>query len=129
DHSIDWAHSGSNQAWMRHDTGWIDIHQDVEVEPYTTYDLSAFLTTGGEAGTGALGVRQIGPGGDVLASAEFTEIGENERHALTFNSGPNSTVGIYVGSDLDGDRWVQVDDVTLMRAQEQDPVWELALSA
>ncbi|MGC0143248.1 DUF4185 domain-containing protein [Pseudactinotalea sp. Z1732] len=124
DRDINWAHSGSNQAWMRHNTGWIDVHQQVPVEPNTTYDLSAFVTTGGEPAQGALGVRQVGPGAQVLAETEFTELPVYERQALTFNSGPNTAVEVYVGSNLDGDRWVQIDDFTLIAGgteAEPDP--------
>ncbi|MGF2949703.1 DUF4185 domain-containing protein [Microbacterium alcoholitolerans] len=111
-----WAYAGSRQAWMRNSTGNIDVHQQVPVEPNTDYVFSGFVVTGGAAAQGEFGVREIGPGAKVLGSEAFEQVVPYERLEITFNSGASTTIEAFVGTALDGDRWVQIDDLAIVKA-------------
>ena len=124
-----WAYAGSKQGWMRHNAGWIDIHQDVAVEPSTTYTFSSYVVTGGVPAQGLIGVREAGPGGATLAEATFEQVGRYTRHSVTFFSGDRTSVQAFVGTNLSGDRWVQIDDLALVEADEQLATWQLAKTA
>lgn len=131
DRNHTWAYSGIRQAWMRHNTGWIEIHQDVEVKPHTEYTLTGYVVTGGVPADGIFGVRQAGPGGAVLAETSFQQVGRYTRYSVTFDSGGASVVQPFVGTNLNGDRWVQIDDFALIQvaAEVQEPTWELSKSS
>ncbi|WP_194409903.1 DUF4185 domain-containing protein [Microbacterium cremeum] len=116
-----WAHGGSKQGWMRSNAGWIDIHQDVAVEPNTTYTLTGFVVTGGTPAAGSIGVRELGAGAATIAEASFEAVGAYTRYSVTFHSGNRTAVQAFVGSHLNGDRWVQIDDLSLVKAKEQLP--------
>ncbi|WP_022893523.1 DUF4185 domain-containing protein [Agromyces subbeticus] len=116
-----WAHGGSKQGWMRHNAGWIDVHQDVAVEPNTTYTFTGFVVTGGTPAPGSLGVRELGSGSATLAEASFEEVGAYTRYSVTFHSGDRTAVQAFVGTNLGGDRWLQIDDLSLVKAKQQLP--------
>lgn len=116
-----WAHGGTKQGWMRHNAGWIDIHQDVPVEPNTTYTFTGFVVTGGAPAPGSIGVRELGAGGATLAEASFESVGAYTRYSVTFHSGDRTAVQAFVGTNLNSDRWVQIDDLSLVKAKEQLP--------
>lgn len=120
-----WAYSGVKQAYLRYNSGWIDIHQDVPVKPHTTYTFAGYIVTGGVPAEGSLGVRQPGPGGAVLGETSFEQVGRYTRYSVTFDSGDASTVQAFVGTNLNGDRWVQLDDLALVETEAQAPTWEL----
>lgn len=116
DTNYSWAYAGDRQAWMRNNTGTLDVHQDVTVQPNTEYVFSGFVTTGGATGDGTFGVRQVGPGAQILGSAKFTDVKPYKRFQITFNSGSSTSVEAFVGSTVNGDRWVQIDDLGLVKA-------------
>lgn len=124
-----WAHGGSKQGWMRSNAGWIDVHQDVAVEPNTTYTLTGFVVTGGTPATGSIGVRELGAGAATIAEASFEAVGAYTRYEVTFHSGDRTQVQAFVGSNLNGDRWVQIDDLSLVKAAEQLPGLTVAVSS
>lgn len=116
-----WAYAGSRQAWMRNNTGNIDVHQQVEVEPNTDYVFTGYVVTGGTPAPGEFGIRQVGPGAVTLASEAFESVIPYKRFEVTFNSGNNTTIEAFVGTSLNGDRWVQTDDWGLVKADPNGP--------
>ena len=116
-----WAYGGTKQGWMRFNSGWIDVHQDVAVEPNTTYTLTGFVVTGGTPAEGSLGVRELGAGGATIGETAFEAVGAYTRYSVTFHSGDRTQVQAFVGTHLNGDRWVQFDDLSLVKAKEQLP--------
>ncbi|MBO0981651.1 DUF4185 domain-containing protein [Microbacterium sp. SD291] len=124
-----WAYSGNKQGWVRHNAGWIDIHQDVAVEPNTTYTFTAYVVTGGTPAPGAIGVRGIGSGASVLAQEGFEQVGEYTRYSVTFHSGDRTEVQAFVGTTLNGDRWLQIDELSMVKAAEQLPALSVAVSS
>lgn len=116
-----WAHGGTKQGWMRSNVGWIDVHQDVAVEPNTTYTFTGFVVTGGTPAEGSLGVRELGAGGATIGETTFETVGAYTRYSVTFHSGDRTQVQAFVGTHLNGDRWVQIDDLSLVKAKEQLP--------
>ncbi|KRC61807.1 carbohydrate-binding protein [Agromyces sp. Root81] len=124
-----WANGGTKQGWMRHNAGWIDIHQDVAVEPNTTYTFTGFVVTGGAPAPGSIGVRELGAGGSTLAEASFESVGAYTRYSVTFHSGDRTAVQAFVGTNLNGDRWVQIDDLSLVKAREQLPALTVTASS
>lgn len=124
-----WAHGGTKQGWMRNNTGWIDIHQDVAVEPNTTYTFTGFVVTGGTPAEGSIGVRELGAGGAVIGETTFEAVGAYTRYSVTFHSGDRTQVQAFVGTHLNGDRWVQIDDLSLVKAKEQLPGLSVSVSS
>lgn len=124
DNNHTWAYAGSRQAWMRSNTGSIAVHQDVAVEPNTNYVFSGYVVTGGAAAPGTFGVREIGPGAKTLGATTFEQVTPYQRFEIEFNSGAATTVQPFVGTTLNGDRWVQIDDLALVRSLEQPAAWE-----
>lgn len=124
DHNPAWAYGSEKQAWLRWNAGWIDLYQEVAVEPHTEYLLTAFITTGPVNPPvtvgGELGVRPTGPGVSPLGTAEFTDLSGYKRHQVRFDSGPYSTVEAYVGTALQGDRWVQSSSFSLVKVGAGD---------
>ncbi|WP_203581433.1 DUF4185 domain-containing protein [Microbacterium hibisci] len=124
-----WAHGGTKQGWMRSNVGWIDVHQDVAVEPNTTYTFTAFVVTGGTPAPGSIGVRELGAGGATIGETAFEEVGAYTRYSVTFHSGDRTQVQAFVGTHLNGDRWVQIDDLSLVKAKEQLPGLSVAVTS
>lgn len=131
DHNASWAYGSEKQAWMRHNAGWIDVYQEVEVEPHTRYLYTAFVTTGTSVKpapevVGEVGVRQVGPGAQTVATTEFTNLDGYRRHQVEFDSGDSTTLQVYVGTNLAGDRWVQTSSQSLVRIGDGEvPVIEV----
>ncbi len=124
-----WAHGGTKQGWMRFNAGWIDVHQDVAVEPNTTYTLTGFVVTGGAPAQGSIGVRDLGAGGATIGETTFEAVGAYTRYSVTFHSGNRTQVQAFVGTNLNGDRWVQIDDISLVKAKEQLPGLSVTVSS
>lgn len=124
-------YSGAKSVWMRFNSGWIDVHQTVQVEPGTEYELAGFVRTGGATDEGYLGVRV--PGGDPIAEIGFTDLGpDHERLTTTFSSGEHTELEVVVGTWTDaGDRWVQADALSLTSVAEIPALqpWDLQLGA
>jgi len=124
-----WAYGGTKQGWMRFNAGWIDVHQDVAVEPNTTYTFTGFVVTGGAPAEGSIGVRELGAGGATIGETTFEAVGAYTRYSVTFHSGERTAVQAFVGTHLNGDRWVQIDDLSLVKAKEQLPGLTVAVTS
>lgn len=107
-----WGYSGMDNAYVRYNSGWHDIHQTVPVTANTSYTLSGWLHTSANNDNGFFGVRDTN--GAVIAEANFHSVGPWTRYTVTFNSGSRTNVVVFTGVWTDnGDMWVQLDDVTL----------------
>lgn len=122
DHNTSWAYGSEKQAYLRHNSGWIDLYQPVTVEPHTRYLLTAFVVTGPanhpDTVTGEVGVRGTGPGASVLAKTEFQNLPTYTRQQVEFDSGDQTNLEVYTGTNLDRDRWVQSSSYSLVKIGE-----------
>jgi hypothetical protein len=111
------AHTGTNNAFIRTASGrWNAVTQLINVEANSTYRLRAWVRTSGNVTAGLVGARQPDTG-TVLGMVGFTATAGYQQVTDTFNSGPNTTVRIFIGyaSPL-ADSWIQIDDVLVTPA-------------
>jgi hypothetical protein len=107
-----WGLSGMDNAFVRYNSGWHDIHQTVPVTANTSYTLTGFLRTSPNNDNGFFGVRDTG--GAVIAEANFRSVGAWTRYTVSFNSGSRTSIVVFAGVwTNNGDMWVQVDDFAL----------------
>ncbi|UNK71086.1 DUF4185 domain-containing protein [Microbacterium sp. H1-D42] len=106
--------TGDRRAFVRNNTGWRDIWQDVAVEPDTTYRVTGFLRTSVNSDNGYFGARTLD--GTVLGEAHFVSVGAWTRFTVEFDSGDRDAVQVFGGVWTNsGDIWMQLDDVSLTR--------------
>lgn len=110
-----WSFSGDNNGFVRYNSGWHDLHQQVSVDPYTDYTMTGWLRTSSNNDNGFFGVRNVA--GAPIAEVNFTSVSGWTRFTVAFNSGNRSAVEIFTGIwTNNGDMWVQVDDYSLTRS-------------
>ncbi|SEE52453.1 DUF4185 domain-containing protein [Jiangella alba] len=110
-----WGFSGDRNGFVRYNSGWHDLHQEVAVTPGTDYVLTAWLRTSSNNDNGFVGVRAVG--GPPIAETNFASVGPWTRFTVPFNSGGNTAVEVFTGVWTDnGDMWVQVDDYAIVEA-------------
>jgi hypothetical protein len=116
------ARSGNNNGFVvtRQEAGpsasLCGLSQQVAVEPFHTYSAGAWLCADGLQ-QGELGVVAT-PGGTPLSTITFKPLPTRYHYrALTFDSGPNTSVTLYMQMYGTGENptlsFVQIDDVTL----------------
>jgi len=111
DEGLGLAHSGANNAWVRHDSGWNDQSQRAVVRPGTRYRLTGWLRSSGTTSDGYFGVRR--PGGGVVAEAKYGSLPTYTRLAVEFVA-TEPVVEVFAGLRANGqDTWAQIDDVRL----------------
>ncbi|WP_433273749.1 DUF4185 domain-containing protein [Actinosynnema sp. CS-041913] len=113
DQGLGQAHSGRNNGWVRHDTGWHDLSQKVVVQPGSRYRISGWARTSATNGEGYFGVRR--PGGGVVAEQRFGHLPDYRRLTVEFTADTTEVEafgGLWARS---ADTWVQLDDVVLER--------------
>lgn len=109
------AFTGDRNIFVRYNSGWRDVWQDVTVEPNTSYRLTGFLRTSTSSDNGYFGVRQLD--GTVLGEAHFVSVGAWTRFTVEVDTGANDQVQVFGGVWTNsGDIWLQLDDVALVRA-------------
>ncbi len=107
-----WGYSGDRNGFVRYNSGWNDLHQDVTVTANTDYKMTGWLRTSSNNDNGFIGVRAVG--GAVISEDHFTSVGPWTKYTVTFNSGSRTQVELYTGIWTDnGDMWVQTDDYSL----------------
>ena len=112
DHGAGNARTGTGNGWVRHTSGWNDLHQTIGVTPNTTYTVSAWVRTSANNNNGFVGLRT--PGGQVVGEQSFARLDGYTKVTSTVNSGSNSSLVFYTGLWANGgDTWAQVDDVTV----------------
>jgi hypothetical protein len=116
DRGLGFARTGANNAWVRNSSGWNAIKQEVAVVPNTDYTLTGWVRTSNNHADGYFGARVLNAG-PILSEARFTQpLGSYTQLTVSFNSGPNHSVELFAGTwALNGDTWLQVDDVSLTR--------------
>ncbi|MFB8146351.1 DUF4185 domain-containing protein [Microbacterium sp. NPDC056003] len=106
--------SGDRNAFVRYNTGWRNIWQDVDVEPGTAYRLTGFLRTSINSDAGFFGARTLD--GTVIAEAHFVSIGPWTKFTVDFESGDQNMVQVFAGVWTNsGDIWLQADDIAVIR--------------
>lgn len=112
DRGLGYQNSGSNNAWIRYNSGWNDIKQQIAVEPNHNYILKGYLRTSSNNTDGYFGVRTTS--GAVISEQKYGSFATYTPVAIHFNSGANSTIEVYAGMWANnGDTWVQIDDVSV----------------
>lgn len=114
------SRGGANNVFLRNDTGWNGIKQDVPVTPNTEYELSAFLRTSQNNNAGYFGVRA--PDGTILKELNYGRLDNYSKQTIRFNSGSNASVTVFTGLWANGDAWVQADDYSLLAVDSTPPV-------
>jgi hypothetical protein len=116
DRGLGFARTGANNAWLRNSSGWNAIKQEVAVVPNTNYRLTGWVRTSGNHADGYFGARLLN-GGPILSEVRFAQpLGSYTQLTVSFNSGPNHSVELFAGTwALNGDTWLQVDDISLTR--------------
>ncbi|MFP2930525.1 DUF4185 domain-containing protein [Pyxidicoccus sp. 3LG] len=115
DRNVGQARTGQDNGFVRYNSGWNALKQNVVVQPYTDYTLKGWIRTSSNHTEGYFGAR--GPGnGPIVGEVRFGALGAYTQLTVNFNSGPNSIVEVYGGLWAhDGDTWIQLDDVSLVR--------------
>lgn len=106
--------TGDHNAFVRYNSGWRNLWQNVAVQPHTAYRLTGWIRTSVNSDNGYFGARTTG--GTVISEAHFVSVGPWTRFTVDFDSGGNSTVQVYAGVWTNsGDIWLQLDDVAVIR--------------
>ncbi|WP_028610183.1 DUF4185 domain-containing protein [Paenibacillus harenae] len=114
DRNLGNARTGQNNGYVRNGSGWNAIKQRVAVQPNTNYTLKGWVRTSGNNTDGYFGAR-VPNNGAVLGEASFDSYANYTELTVPFNSGGNNFVELYTGMWANGDTWVQIDDVSLVR--------------
>ncbi|WP_249351476.1 hypothetical protein [Corallococcus exiguus] len=116
DRGLGLARTGANNGFVRNNTGWNALKQEVAVTPNTVYTLTGWVKTSSNQNDGYFGARMLN-GGPVLNEVHLTQpLGGYALQSVTFNSGANHSVEVYAGTWANaGDTWLQVDDVAVVR--------------
>ncbi|MBN8471531.1 DUF4185 domain-containing protein [Corallococcus exiguus] len=116
DRGLGFARTGANNGFVRNNTGWNALKQEVAVTPNTVYTLTGWVKTSSNQNDGYFGARMLN-GGPVLNEVHLTQpLSGYTLQSVTFNSGANHSVEVYAGTWANsGDTWLQVDDVAVVR--------------
>ncbi|WP_372633075.1 DUF4185 domain-containing protein [Cohnella sp.] len=114
DRGLGFARTGQNNGFVRYNSGWNALKQSVAVQPYTNYTLKGWIRTSANNDSGYFGAR--GPlNGPIRNETRFYALANYTELTVTFNSGPDSIMEIYAGMWANGDTWIQLDDVSLVK--------------
>lgn len=114
------SRGGANNVFLRNDTGWNGIKQEVAVTPNTEYELTGFLRTSQNNNAGYFGVRA--PDGTIMKELNYGRLDSYTKQTIRFNSGSNTSVMVFTGMWANGDTWVQADDYSLLAVDSTPPV-------
>lgn len=108
------AFTGDHNAFVRFNSGWRNLWQDVPVAPHTAYRLTGWVRTSVNSDNGYFGARTTS--GSVISEAHLVSFGPWTRLTVDFDSGSLDTVQVYAGVWTNsGDIWLQLDDVAVVR--------------
>ena len=108
------AFTGDRNAFVRYNSGWRDLWQDVSVEPGADYRLTGWIRTSTNSDAGFFGARTLD--GTVLSEAHFVSVGPWTKFTVDFNSGEHDAVQAFAGVWTNsGDIWMQADEFSLVR--------------
>ncbi len=111
--------AGSNNVYVRNDTGWNGIKQNISVSPNTEYVLSGYVKTSQNNNAGYFGVRAAD--GKIIKEQPFGRNDNYTKQTVRFNSGDNTSVTLFTGMWANGDTWVQADDYMLVPVDTTPP--------
>ncbi|MBD2867393.1 DUF4185 domain-containing protein [Paenibacillus sp. IB182493] len=114
DRNLGHARTGEDNGYVRNGSGWNSIKQRVVVQPNTNYTLKGWVKTSSNNTTGFFGAR-VPNNGAVISEVPFASLPNYTELTVQFNSGNNNFVELFTGMWADGDTWVQVDDVSLVK--------------
>jgi len=118
DHSLSYARSGCNNAYLRATSGFQNIYQDIAVTPNRNYRLTGWVKTSPAFRDGYFGVR---PTNDAAPFAEVrygrsvgTPADIYRQLTVDFNAGARTSVRVFVGMFGPGsDAFAQIDDLAV----------------
>ncbi len=113
------SRSGSNNAYLRNDTGWNGLTQKITVKPNTKYRLHGFIRTSQNNNAGYFGIRDVN--GEILKEQKFDRHDNYKKLIVEFDSGNNDFVTVFTGMHANGDTWVQMDDYLLVEVDTNPP--------
>jgi hypothetical protein len=118
DLGLGFQRSGANNGFIYHQTGawdWSAITQQVPVDMYTNYVLKGWFRTGDKTTETYFSVRSGSTGAIINETKIGAIVGAYQEREVHFNSGPNTTLKVYVGNWAPPNQasWLQVDDVTM----------------
>jgi hypothetical protein len=115
DRNIGQAHTGQDNGYVRYNTGWNALKQRFAVQPYTWYTMKGWVRTSSNMNNGYFGAR-VPNNGPIMAETHLTSPLTNYTQiSVNFNTGANSFAEIYSGIWADGDTWMQLDDVSVVK--------------
>ncbi|MGG6311915.1 DUF4185 domain-containing protein [Paenibacillus macerans] len=114
DRNLGFARTGQDNGYVRNGSGWNAIKQRVVVQPNTNYTLKGWIRTSANNSDGYFGAR-VPYDGQVIGEVPFDALADYTEHTVTFNSGPNNFVELYAGLWANGDTWLQLDDISLVK--------------
>ena len=114
DRGLGYSHSGSNNAWINTaSTNFNSVVQTISVQQNTNYVLTGWVQNNFTTNIGYFGVRAQ-DGTTVLKETTFGSSPSYSQLQVTFNSGSNSTVKVYMGYFGQGvPRFIRADDISL----------------
>lgn len=112
DIGLGFAAFGSNNAFIRTTSGWNAITQWITVKPMTQYTLTGWIRTSSNVKDGYFGVRDNT--NLIIEETKYGPLTGYTKLFVTFNSGFNSTVLLFIGYWAPGaDSWVQIDNLSI----------------
>lgn len=105
------ARTGAANGWARNTSGWNDLHQTIAVQANRTYRVTGWIRTSANNTDGYFGLRT--GGGQVLGERKFGNFPGYTQVTLDVASGANTSLEVYGGLWANGDKWIQLDDVTV----------------
>ncbi|MCC7076885.1 MAG: hypothetical protein IT198_07140 [Acidimicrobiia bacterium] len=111
DTNIGLSRTGVGNAWVRNTTGWHDIHQTVAVSANRTYRVRAWIRTSANNTDGYFGLRTTA--GQVVGETRFYSLPGYTQVSVDVASGPHTSLVVFAGLWANGDKWAQIDDVSV----------------
>ncbi|WP_245848795.1 DUF4185 domain-containing protein [Lentzea kentuckyensis] len=108
------SHTGTNNGWVRHNSGWNDLFQSVVVQPGRRYRLTAWVRSSDTNSAGYFGARRPFAQG-VVVERQFGHLQDYTQLSVEFTAGADADLEVFIGGwSVSGqDFWIQVDDVVL----------------
>ncbi len=112
DRGTGFSRDGIGNAWVRHNTGWSDVHQTIAVTPNRTYRITGWMRTSANNANAYFGLRTLG--GQVVGEQRIQRLDGYTKITVDVNSGSNSSLVAFGGLWANGDTWMHLDDVSVV---------------
>jgi S-formylglutathione hydrolase FrmB len=107
------SRTGVGNGWARNTSGWNDLHQTIAVQANKTYRITGWIRTSSNNTDGYFGLRTAS--GQVVGEQKFGSLPGYTQITVTVSSGANTSLVAYAGLWANGDKWAQVDDVSVVQ--------------